>query len=206
MDETDGAPLHARSFSRSRSDTTRFVLTKPVRLHTFSRFHIDATHIIEGTWWMLSPTRGPKTLGSMVTLSTLTPTTHACSRPTGKVAGTEMDFINSGTPRQYPLSRSHLTYGMYADVRSSDDSQWQRYFWSKIIAKVRAQQPQLVHTGEGYGSWADVIAANANMGGQGYGGFVRNSIYADVCSRRCSLVFVPLLPPLLFFFVFFLSS
>lgn len=45
------------------------------------------------------------------------------------------------------------------------------YYWSKIIERVRAQQPQLVHTGEGYGSWAEVIAANSNMGGQGYSGY-----------------------------------
>eukprot|EP01047_Picozoa_sp_COSAG01_P072736 COSAG01_NODE_11647_length_1888_cov_8.899346_2_plen_251_part_00 len=39
--------------------------------------------------------------------------------------------------------------------------------WASIVGRVRRQQPQLVMSGEGYGSWAEMIIADANLGGQG---------------------------------------
>jgi hypothetical protein len=39
--------------------------------------------------------------------------------------------------------------------------------WANIVKRVRATHPQLVMSGEGYGSWAEMIIADANLGGQG---------------------------------------
>jgi hypothetical protein len=39
--------------------------------------------------------------------------------------------------------------------------------WAKIVKRVRATHPQLVMSGEGYGSWAEMAIADANLGGQG---------------------------------------
>ena len=39
--------------------------------------------------------------------------------------------------------------------------------WAKIVKRVRATHPQLVMSGEGYGSWAEMVIADANLGGQG---------------------------------------
>ena len=39
--------------------------------------------------------------------------------------------------------------------------------WARITRRVRAQHPQLVMSGEGYGSWAEMMLADANLGGQG---------------------------------------
>lgn len=41
--------------------------------------------------------------------------------------------------------------------------------WRAIVARVRARHPQLVMSGENYGSWDDVLRSDANMGGQGFG-------------------------------------
>lgn len=43
--------------------------------------------------------------------------------------------------------------------------------WAAIVGRVRKQQPQLVMSGEGYGSWAEMIIADANIGGQGTGNY-----------------------------------
>lgn len=40
-------------------------------------------------------------------------------------------------------------------------------FYLGIVGKVRETQPQVVMSGEGYGSWDEVIASNSQMGGQG---------------------------------------
>jgi len=40
--------------------------------------------------------------------------------------------------------------------------------WAAIVRRVRKLQPQLVHSGEGYSSWAQMIEADANLGGQGF--------------------------------------
>eukprot|EP00040_Diaphanoeca_grandis_P020945 m.111402 g.111402 ORF g.111402 m.111402 type:complete len:772 (+) comp28119_c0_seq1:329-2644(+) len=40
--------------------------------------------------------------------------------------------------------------------------------WASIIAKVRSMQPQVVYSGESYGSWAEVIKTNSDIGGQGF--------------------------------------
>jgi hypothetical protein len=40
--------------------------------------------------------------------------------------------------------------------------------WASITRRVRALQPQVVTSGEFYGSWSEVILADANMGGQGF--------------------------------------
>jgi len=39
--------------------------------------------------------------------------------------------------------------------------------WANIVKRVRATHPQLVMSGEGYGSWAEMVIADANLGGQG---------------------------------------
>ncbi|KAL1499974.1 hypothetical protein AB1Y20_012653 [Prymnesium parvum] len=44
-------------------------------------------------------------------------------------------------------------------------------YWVGIVDRVRRQQPQVVFTGEGYGSWDDVIRSRADLGGQGYSGY-----------------------------------
>ena len=44
-------------------------------------------------------------------------------------------------------------------------------FWRQIVQRVRRSQPQVVMSGEGYGSWDEMAAADVNLGGQGYGGF-----------------------------------
>lgn len=41
--------------------------------------------------------------------------------------------------------------------------------WSKIMKGVRDAQPQVVQSGEGYGNWQELMTADANMGGQGFG-------------------------------------
>lgn len=43
--------------------------------------------------------------------------------------------------------------------------------WRSISRRVRARQPQLVMSGEGYGSWAQIIESDANLGGQGHQGY-----------------------------------
>ena len=43
--------------------------------------------------------------------------------------------------------------------------------WRQIVARVRALQPQVVMSGEGYSSWDDVARSDADLGGQGYGGY-----------------------------------
>ena len=40
--------------------------------------------------------------------------------------------------------------------------------WRQIVARVRALQPQVVMSGEGYGSWDDVARSDADLGGQGF--------------------------------------
>jgi len=40
--------------------------------------------------------------------------------------------------------------------------------WSKIVDRVREQQPQVVLSGEYYANWKDVYRANSDMGGQGF--------------------------------------
>lgn len=39
--------------------------------------------------------------------------------------------------------------------------------WRSIVSRVRKLQPQLVMSGEGYSSWEELIAADANIAGQG---------------------------------------
>ena len=41
----------------------------------------------------------------------------------------------------------------------------------RIVAAVRESQPQLVMSGENYGSWEGLIEADANLGGQGFAAF-----------------------------------
>ena len=41
-------------------------------------------------------------------------------------------------------------------------------FWASIVRRVRRLQPQVALSGESYGSWAEVILAEANIGGQGF--------------------------------------
>jgi len=43
----------------------------------------------------------------------------------------------------------------------------QNDFYNGIVGKVRETQPQVVMSGEGYGSWDEVISTNSQMGGQG---------------------------------------
>ena len=43
-------------------------------------------------------------------------------------------------------------------------------FWRQIVQRVRRSQPQVVMSGETYGSWDEMAAADVNLGGQGYGG------------------------------------
>eukprot|EP00039_Didymoeca_costata_P024594 m.10789 g.10789 ORF g.10789 m.10789 type:complete len:592 (+) comp4319_c0_seq2:479-2254(+) len=43
--------------------------------------------------------------------------------------------------------------------------------WAAIVAKIRQLQPNVVTSGEAYGSWDEVIRANADMGGQGFNSF-----------------------------------
>lgn len=43
--------------------------------------------------------------------------------------------------------------------------------WAKIVDRVRAQQPQLVLSGESFGSWAEVIHTSSQIGGQGFADF-----------------------------------
>ena len=40
--------------------------------------------------------------------------------------------------------------------------------WADIVRRVRKLQPQVVMSGEWYGSWSQVIEAEAQMGGQGF--------------------------------------
>ena len=44
-------------------------------------------------------------------------------------------------------------------------------YWREIVARVRAQQPQVVMSGENYGSWANIIESAADLGGQGSAAF-----------------------------------
>ena len=39
--------------------------------------------------------------------------------------------------------------------------------WGAIMRRVKELQPQVVHSGEAYGSWEEVIEADADLGGQG---------------------------------------
>ena len=41
-------------------------------------------------------------------------------------------------------------------------------FYNGIVGEVRKTQPQVVMSGEGYGSWNEVINTNSQMGGQGF--------------------------------------
>ena len=41
--------------------------------------------------------------------------------------------------------------------------------WGAIMRRVKVLQPHVVHSGEGYGSWEEVIEADADIGGQGVG-------------------------------------
>ena len=43
--------------------------------------------------------------------------------------------------------------------------------WAGIVGKTRKIAPQSVFSGEGYGSWAEVIKADADIGGQGFGSY-----------------------------------
>jgi hypothetical protein len=40
--------------------------------------------------------------------------------------------------------------------------------WGAIMRRVKQLQPQVVHSGESYESWEEVIAADADLGGQGF--------------------------------------
>jgi hypothetical protein len=59
--------------------------------------------------------------------------------------------------------------------------------WANIVGKVRKLQPQVVYSGEGYGSWEEVISADSNMGGQGFGSYhttmqkVSSLFFLNVC-------------------------
>jgi hypothetical protein len=44
-------------------------------------------------------------------------------------------------------------------------------YFAKIIDSVRALQPQVVMSGESYGSWAEIIKSHADVGGQGFNGY-----------------------------------
>lgn len=55
-----------------------------------------------------------------------------------------------------------------------------------IVSRVRARQPQLVMSGEDYGSWAQVLDSDANLGGQGFGGYhtaMRQAVFEGDASR-----------------------
>ena len=39
--------------------------------------------------------------------------------------------------------------------------------WSEIVDRIRAQQPQVVFSGEWYSSWKEVMRGHADIGGQG---------------------------------------
>ena len=39
--------------------------------------------------------------------------------------------------------------------------------WASIVGRVRTLQPQVVMSGEGYGTWTEMLQADANLGGQG---------------------------------------
>ena len=41
--------------------------------------------------------------------------------------------------------------------------------WKAIVRQVRAMQPHVVFSGEGYYSWAQMLEADADIGGQGNG-------------------------------------
>ena len=43
--------------------------------------------------------------------------------------------------------------------------------WAAIVGRVREQHPQIVMSGEGYESWAEMMIADANLGGQGHATF-----------------------------------
>ena len=43
--------------------------------------------------------------------------------------------------------------------------------WAKIVGRVREKQPQVVLSGEGFGSWQELIHSNSDVGGQGFEGF-----------------------------------
>ena len=40
--------------------------------------------------------------------------------------------------------------------------------WGDIVGRIRAQQPQVVVSGEAFGSWDEVMHSNSDMGGQGF--------------------------------------
>ena len=48
--------------------------------------------------------------------------------------------------------------------------------WASIVGRVRATQPQLVMSGEGYGSWQEMMIADANIGGQGSAQYAQSKI------------------------------
>lgn len=63
----------------------------------------------------------------------------------------------------YHPSGSHCPHGML----QTEGGQSLPAF-AKIIDRVRTEQPQIVMSGENYGSWAEVIQSHADVGGQGF--------------------------------------
>jgi hypothetical protein len=53
-------------------------------------------------------------------------------------------------------------------MRQIDETQGSLPYFAQIIDTVRATQPQVVMSGESYGSWAEIIESHADVGGQGF--------------------------------------
>eukprot|EP01047_Picozoa_sp_COSAG01_P027576 COSAG01_NODE_1824_length_9141_cov_10.234461_6_plen_88_part_00 len=63
--------------------------------------------------------------------------------------------------------------GYTVDCSGNDSCQkdGQSLLYKGIVGKVRETQPQVVMSGESYGSWNEVVASNSQMGGQGNNDF-----------------------------------
>ena len=59
--------------------------------------------------------------------------------------------------------------GYTVDCSGNDscETNGQSALYNDIMGKVRETQPQVVMSGESYGSWEDVVSTNTQMGGQG---------------------------------------
>lgn len=64
-------------------------------------------------------------------------------------------------------------------------------FYNGIVGKVRETQPHVVMSGEGYGSWNEVIGTNSQMGGQGFEQYhtaMQNAVFDGDASDLESIV------------------
>ena len=104
---------------------------------------------------------------------------------TGKQTGVKSGLASFGSPTYAPYladamanswSRNLGIDGYTIDCSANYPCMMQTKtaqsdFYNKIVGEVRKTQPQVVMSGEGFGSWDQMVSLNTQLGGQGFGAY-----------------------------------